>query len=72
MSRQVLRPPFSPPSRSDPYSEGEYLETPYSFAYETQSLSRTLLQAARKASYALNADLTVRLFGGWSLMVLTR
>jgi 2-polyprenyl-3-methyl-5-hydroxy-6-metoxy-1,4-benzoquinol methylase len=46
--------------------------TPYSFACVAGSFTRTLLQSARKVSYALNADLTVRVLGGWSLMVLTR
>jgi 2-polyprenyl-3-methyl-5-hydroxy-6-metoxy-1,4-benzoquinol methylase len=46
--------------------------TPYSFACEAGSFTRTLLRSARKVSYALSADLTVRVLGGWSLMVLTR
>jgi cyclopropane fatty-acyl-phospholipid synthase-like methyltransferase len=54
------------------YEIVDYFYTPYSFECRTRSFKRWLLGSSRKICYALNADLTVRIFGGWSLMVLTR
>lgn len=50
----------------------DYFYTPYSFNGPARSFTRLLLQSARSVSYAFDADMTVRVFGGWSLMVLTR
>jgi ubiquinone/menaquinone biosynthesis C-methylase UbiE len=54
------------------YEIVDYFYTPYSFSCSARSFKRLLVESIRKMSYAINADMTVRVFGGWSLMVLTR
>jgi SAM-dependent methyltransferase len=54
------------------YEIVDYFYTPYSSNYPTQSFTSFLVESARMVSYAFDADMTVRVLGGWSLMVLTR
>jgi SAM-dependent methyltransferase len=46
--------------------------TPYSLDLPAQSFKGVLAKCVRKMFYEFDADMTVRVFGGFSLMILTR
>lgn len=54
------------------YEIVDWVYTPSTFVHPPENLRARLIQALRKAMFRVAPDLTLRLIGGWSLLVLAR